>query len=184
MLNMVVMVFAPASRNTMTQESSVPLLPPHSPIISFPLFLTPFSFPAPASAPTRSSVRAHGIRDAKILAAAPATKYPVLDRVPIVQGPIIIKGQVAHSLTAERLEVVQSLDDWAGDELMKLLKPVEKCWQPQDLLPEPQVRFEQIYEDKGWRRPGMSFFSHFFPPPTHHLPSKPSKPSIPPYIPP
>lgn len=56
---------------------------------------------------------------------APARKYQVDD-------------EVTHSLTAERLEVVKSLEDFAENELLKLLKPVEKSWQPQDFLPDPE----------------------------------------------
>ncbi|KDD75120.1 fatty acid desaturase [Helicosporidium sp. ATCC 50920] len=40
-------------------------------------------------------------------------------------------------LSAERLELVQSLDAWAGEHVLPILTPVEKLWQPQDLLPEP-----------------------------------------------
>jgi acyl-[acyl-carrier-protein] desaturase len=46
--------------------------------------------------------------------------------------------EVTHSLTAERLEVVKSLDNFAETELIPLLKPVEKSWQPQDFLPSPE----------------------------------------------
>ena len=49
---------------------------------------------------------------------APARKYQVDD-------------EVTHSLTTERLEVVKSLEDFAENELLGLLKPVEKSWQPQ-----------------------------------------------------
>lgn len=35
----------------------------------------------------------------------------------------------------EKLEVMQSMTGWATDNLLPLLKPVEKCWQPQDYLP-------------------------------------------------
>ncbi|KAK3233316.1 hypothetical protein CYMTET_56379 [Cymbomonas tetramitiformis] len=43
-----------------------------------------------------------------------------------------------HSTTQDQLEVVTSLNDFAAGELMGLLKPVEKCWQPQDYLPDPE----------------------------------------------
>jgi hypothetical protein len=36
----------------------------------------------------------------------------------------------------EKLEVIASLDDWAQESLLPLLKPVEKSWQPQDFLPD------------------------------------------------
>jgi len=49
-----------------------------------------------------------------------------------------VDEEVTHSLTAERLEVVKSLDNFAETELIPMLKPVEKSWQPQDFLPSPE----------------------------------------------
>lgn len=70
--------------------------------------------------------------------AAPMSGRPsVAARVATTEGPIILDGQLCHSLTEERLDVVRSLDDFASTELFKLLKPVDKCWQPQDFLPDP-----------------------------------------------
>ena len=54
------------------------------------------------------------------------------------EGPIILDGQVLHSLTPARLEIVQSMDDFAAEQVLPLLKPVDKCWQPQDFLPDPE----------------------------------------------
>jgi acyl-[acyl-carrier-protein] desaturase len=56
----------------------------------------------------------------------------------IKEGPIIIDGQVLHSLTSERLELVNSLDNFAAEQILPLLKPVDKLWQPQDFLPDPE----------------------------------------------
>ncbi|XP_002970496.2 stearoyl-[acyl-carrier-protein] 9-desaturase 2, chloroplastic [Selaginella moellendorffii] len=36
----------------------------------------------------------------------------------------------------DRVEVIDSMSDWAVKSLLPLLKPVEKCWQPQDFLPD------------------------------------------------
>lgn len=56
--------------------------------------------------------------------------------------------QKAHSLTLERLEVVQSMDAWAEEKLLPLLKPVEECWQPQDYVPHPEQEsfLEEVQE--------------------------------------
>uniref|UniRef100_E3PZS1 Palmitoyl-[acyl-carrier-protein] 4-desaturase 1, chloroplastic n=1 Tax=Ophrys sphegodes TaxID=145953 RepID=STAD1_OPHSP len=41
-------------------------------------------------------------------------------------------------LSPEKQEKLQSLlDTWAEHNLLTFLKPVEKCWQPQDFLPDP-----------------------------------------------
>lgn len=50
-------------------------------------------------------------------------------------APIIMNSQVLHSITAERLDVVRSMGKYIQDNVTPLLKPVDKCWQPQDLLP-------------------------------------------------
>lgn len=50
---------------------------------------------------------------------------------------IYLDGQRVHSIHPEGQEVIKSLEPWAHKKLLPLLKPVEKCWQPQDLLPEP-----------------------------------------------
>lgn len=37
----------------------------------------------------------------------------------------------------ERAEVFRSLDEWAAQSVLPLLKPVKESWQPHDLLPDP-----------------------------------------------
>lgn len=39
-------------------------------------------------------------------------------------------------IPVEKLEVIASLDNWAQESLLPLLKPVDKSWQPQDFLPD------------------------------------------------
>lgn len=50
-------------------------------------------------------------------------------------GPIILNGQVAHSITEERLEMVHGISDYVEQQVLPVLKPVDKCWQPSDFLP-------------------------------------------------
>jgi hypothetical protein len=38
-------------------------------------------------------------------------------QAPAKEGPIILNGQVLHSITSERLDVVKSLDDFASNEV-------------------------------------------------------------------
>ena len=54
------------------------------------------------------------------------------------QGPTIVNGQVLHSATKEQLDVVASMDKYAEEHVLPILKPVEKCWQAQDFLPHPE----------------------------------------------
>lgn len=55
--------------------------------------------------------------------------------------PSLLKGctcapQVLHSLTKERLELVQSLDGYMEKSVLPILKDVKDCWQPTDFLPD------------------------------------------------
>ncbi|AQK98667.1 stearoyl-acyl-carrier-protein desaturase2 [Zea mays] len=51
--------------------------------------------------------------------------------------PREVHVQVTHSMPSHKIEIFKSLDDWARDNILTHLKPVEKCWQPQDFLPDP-----------------------------------------------
>lgn len=37
----------------------------------------------------------------------------------------------------QKIEIFKSMEDWAEQNILVHLKPVEKCWQPQDFLPDP-----------------------------------------------
>lgn len=80
-----------------------------------------------------------GRRAVAVRAAVASATQPPASATPYVfkaQGPIIMNGQVLHSITEERLDVVRSLEDgYLQEQVMPLLKPVDKCWQPADFLP-------------------------------------------------
>jgi acyl-[acyl-carrier-protein] desaturase len=61
-----------------------------------------------------------------------------------------LDGQVLHSITPQRLEIVKSMeqDGWVERELTKMLKPVEKSWQPADYLPDGA---NPDFIDQVWR---------------------------------
>ncbi|KAA8532142.1 hypothetical protein F0562_006716 [Nyssa sinensis] len=48
----------------------------------------------------------------------------------------------------EKLEIFESLEGWAKKNLLVHLKPIDKCWQPQDFLPDPTscAFFDQLEE--------------------------------------
>eukprot|EP00882_Tetradesmus_deserticola_P000899 GHRQ01000976.1.p1 GENE.GHRQ01000976.1~~GHRQ01000976.1.p1 ORF type:complete len:396 (+),score=153.60 GHRQ01000976.1:1140-2327(+) len=60
------------------------------------------------------------------------------ERPPTVkaQGPIIMNGQVLHSISQERLELVQTLGPHLESQVLPLLRDPTKSWQPSDFLPE------------------------------------------------
>lgn len=37
----------------------------------------------------------------------------------------------------QKIEIFKNLEGWADENILVHLKPVEKCWQPQDFLPDP-----------------------------------------------
>ena len=37
----------------------------------------------------------------------------------------------------QKIEIFKSMENWAEQNILIHLKPVEKCWQPQDFLPDP-----------------------------------------------
>lgn len=47
--------------------------------------------------------------------------------------------QVTHSMSPQKIEIFKSLEGWAEQNILVHLKPVEKCWQPQDFLPDPST---------------------------------------------
>jgi hypothetical protein len=74
-------------------------------------------------------------------AAAPraaAARRPVAAAAPPAASPVILvpMGKV-HTIRPERLELIGSLDAFAAERVLPILKPVEQCWQPQDFLPDP-----------------------------------------------
>ncbi|KAF7150184.1 hypothetical protein RHSIM_Rhsim02G0084900 [Rhododendron simsii] len=51
--------------------------------------------------------------------------------------PREVHVQVTHSMPPQKIEIFKNLESWADENILIHLKPVEKCWQPQDFLPEP-----------------------------------------------
>ncbi|MCL8600346.1 acyl-ACP desaturase [Proteus mirabilis] len=53
------------------------------------------------------------------------------------QPPREVHVQVTHSMPPQKLEIFKSMENWAEENILVHLKPVEKCWQPNDFLPDP-----------------------------------------------
>ncbi|GAB4845104.1 Stearoyl-[acyl-carrier-protein] 9-desaturase 6, chloroplastic [Ancistrocladus abbreviatus] len=51
------------------------------------------------------------------------------------------------SLPPAKAEIFKSLEGWATQHVLPLLKPVEKCWQPQDFLPDPSQPSDAFTEE-------------------------------------
>ncbi|KAJ4844528.1 hypothetical protein Tsubulata_026051 [Turnera subulata] len=56
--------------------------------------------------------------------------------------------KVTNPISPEKVEIFKSMENWASENVLTLLKPVEKSWQPKDLLPDPTSEefIEQIQE--------------------------------------
>ncbi|CAN6895728.1 unnamed protein product [Brassica oleracea] len=60
-----------------------------------------------------------------------------------------VPNQITHTITQEKLEIFKSMENWAQENLLSYLKPVETSWQPQDLLPQTNDEdrfYEQVKE--------------------------------------
>ncbi|XP_074563258.1 LOW QUALITY PROTEIN: stearoyl-[acyl-carrier-protein] 9-desaturase 1, chloroplastic-like [Curcuma longa] len=89
----------------------------------------------------------HSIGHGHCVLALPQKKKKHCLRVSaIAAAPSSLRRKAAqHSMPPEKVEVFRSLESWAERELLPLLKPVEKCWQPTDFLPDssrPTEEFE------------------------------------------
>ncbi|KAB1218154.1 Acyl-[acyl-carrier-protein] desaturase, chloroplastic [Morella rubra] len=54
----------------------------------------------------------------------------------------------ASTMPPEKVEIFKSMEDWARNNVITYLKPVEKSWQPQEFMPDPTSDgfFEQVKE--------------------------------------
>ncbi|XP_027773754.1 stearoyl-[acyl-carrier-protein] 9-desaturase 1, chloroplastic-like [Solanum pennellii] len=57
------------------------------------------------------------------------------------------RHQITYSMPPEKLEIFKSLEPWVSENVLPFLKPVEKCWQPIEFLPDPSQGPEQFEEE-------------------------------------
>ncbi len=67
---------------------------------------------------------------------APAAKLADTLKTDAEAPYIYFAGQRVHSMHERGFEVISSLSGWAEKDLMRMLKPTERSWQPTDLLPD------------------------------------------------
>ncbi|BBN67351.1 Plant stearoyl-acyl-carrier-protein desaturase family protein, partial [Prunus dulcis] len=60
----------------------------------------------------------------------------------------LLYQEITHSMPPEKISIFKSLDDWAEDNILTHLKPVEKCWQPQDFLPDPAASRDDGFHEQ------------------------------------
>ncbi|CAM0876918.1 unnamed protein product [Alopecurus aequalis] len=100
------------------------------------------SFPAPLSS---SCLR----RKTAVVATASKANVGISEHYTPPESPFRVRV-THHSLPPQKKEIFDSLNKWAEDNILVLLKPVEKSWQPQDYLPDPSS--DGFYDEvKGLR---------------------------------
>ncbi|XP_031120924.1 stearoyl-[acyl-carrier-protein] 9-desaturase 6, chloroplastic-like [Ipomoea triloba] len=65
----------------------------------------------------------------------------------IAAPPQPLRYQTTHSMPAEKVEIFKSLESWASSSVLPLLKPVEKCWQPNEFLPDPSRPSDEFFDE-------------------------------------
>lgn len=63
-----------------------------------------------------------------------------------VPAPPLIKDRRTHSMPPEKVDVFKSLEGWASESVLPLLKPVDQCWQPHDFLPDSSLPYDEFSE--------------------------------------
>ncbi|KAK1432335.1 hypothetical protein QVD17_09231 [Tagetes erecta] len=53
----------------------------------------------------------------------------------IASPPLLRHQSTTHSMPPEKTHIFKSLQPWATHNILPLLKPVDRCWQPSDFLP-------------------------------------------------
>ncbi|GMH08683.1 hypothetical protein Nepgr_010523 [Nepenthes gracilis] len=98
------------------------------------LKLPSFSFLSSFAPPQMASLRSPKFCMASMLSTGPKEVENV--KKPF-SPPREMHVQITHSVPPEKIEIFKSLENWAEQNILVHLKPVEKCWQPQDFLPDP-----------------------------------------------
>ncbi|KAG6578917.1 Stearoyl-[acyl-carrier-protein] 9-desaturase 6, chloroplastic, partial [Cucurbita argyrosperma subsp. sororia] len=71
---------------------------------------------------------------------------PSLQPISAISTPDLLKGQKTHSMPPEKVELFKSLEGWASENVLPLLKPVQQCWQPQDFLPDSTLPYDEFVD--------------------------------------
>ncbi|KAJ9567071.1 hypothetical protein OSB04_003037 [Centaurea solstitialis] len=54
---------------------------------------------------------------------------------------------VTHSMPPEKVDIFKSLEPWAAQSVLPLLKPVDQCWQPTEFLPKSSQPLDQFSDE-------------------------------------
>lgn len=77
-----------------------------------------------------------------------STAFRRLPPVAAVASPALpYQNTTLSILPPEKVQVFKSLESWASQHVLPLLKPVEKSWQPIEFLPNPAQNFDDFTEE-------------------------------------
>ncbi|QHN87542.1 Stearoyl-[acyl-carrier-protein] 9-desaturase 6 [Arachis hypogaea] len=113
------------------------------------LTLTPF--PSSSKRKKNMQMQISSLRTQTFLHFSPAQKYGrhimPLPRAAAIAAPPPLKSQKTHSMAPEKIEIFKSLENWASECVLPMLKPVEQCWQPQNLVPDSSQPFDEFTDE-------------------------------------
>lgn len=72
---------------------------------------------------------------------------PSVRPISAIAAPPLVKDRRTHSMPPEKIDVFKSLEGWASENVLPLLKPVDQCWQPQDFLPDSTLPYDEFVEE-------------------------------------
>lgn len=75
----------------------------------------------------------------------PPKSTAVFRRLPNVSA--VASPPALRTLPPEKVQIFKSLESWATQNVLPLLKPVEKSWQPTEFLPNPAQNFDDFTEE-------------------------------------
>uniref|UniRef100_UPI001CB8B166 stearoyl-[acyl-carrier-protein] 9-desaturase 6, chloroplastic n=1 Tax=Erigeron canadensis TaxID=72917 RepID=UPI001CB8B166 len=82
----------------------------------------------------------------------PTTHHRLPPCSAVASPHLLHRHTVTHSMPPEKVEIFKSLESWASNSVLPLLKPVDQCWQPSEFLPVSSQPFDQFsYEVKSLR---------------------------------
>ncbi|URE38712.1 hypothetical protein MUK42_17770, partial [Musa troglodytarum] len=110
--------------------------------MAYPVALRPESFLCFSPVRSKRNARSPRFSMASTIRSSSATKVET-PKKPFT--PHEVHVQVTHSMPPQKIEIFKSLEDWAENNILMHLKPVEKCWQPQDFLPDSSS--EAFYDE-------------------------------------
>ncbi|KAE9603973.1 putative stearoyl-[acyl-carrier-protein] 9-desaturase [Lupinus albus] len=63
-----------------------------------------------------------------------------------ISAAATLRTQRTRSMPQEKIEIFKSLENWVSHNILPLVKPVEKSWQPHDMLPDSSLPSDEFID--------------------------------------